>query len=374
VILASVACAQTITPEELASYWRSQQAPVPALVDPYNYLAPSTQQTMYQKMAQNFPGIDVYFFVFRQCDGRYRDSSGRIDINRFTDDLIRNMLSEQKRVDRSLFIVYAIEDRLFTLRTGSDARKVLTDTMTTNAAQAILPDIKQGNYQAAFPRLLDLLSANLRPSGSGILPIIIIVSIVLMCLCCFCCLKMCCGNASPNGDYSRAPEATPFSQQTQGNQQFSLPCGHMFERSRYDEIMRRGTCPFCQAPVGPSSNPNFTPTPFSGQTGNPNFAPTPFSGATGNPNITPTPFSGQTNAPSGSTPFSAPGNGLMDKFKDNLPTIMNQAKNIPGYMSGKNSGSDKSNDYKPKGGQGGTSGGWGDKDSNDRPSGTTGGW
>ena len=121
------------------------------IVDPNNYISTSTKDLIFKKMESisSERDFDNILIILNTINEEYNK-----DITKFSELLMFDLFNKTTR-NKTILVIYSIEDRIYRIRTGSIAREAFTDKSTENLAEYIKTDLKNQDYDDAFLKLYD---------------------------------------------------------------------------------------------------------------------------------------------------------------------------------------------------------------------------
>lgn len=134
--------------------WKQSGRPSQLIMDPDLLLTADTKSTIGSIMASNFTINSAFFIVCKNLDSSYFNPSlNAIDVVKFSENLIFDIYSNKKDRDNTLFVIYALDNRVWRVRTGSEVRRRLDDAMVDRATHSVVKYLKDKDYQNGFVEL-----------------------------------------------------------------------------------------------------------------------------------------------------------------------------------------------------------------------------
>ena len=127
------------------------------IIDPSNYLSEKAVDHI-TEMMEEIKDFKAILIILDNIDQSYYNSYARkIDIIKFSEELIFKVYPDKTDRDDTLLIIYSIKDRLYRFRTGVNVRKLVTDSRTERLANASKPYLKSEEYDKAFNIIFDTM-------------------------------------------------------------------------------------------------------------------------------------------------------------------------------------------------------------------------
>jgi uncharacterized membrane protein YgcG len=122
--------------------------------DPDGYLSDSSKTEIKQTIAQ----LKKFSTILVVIGSMAKDSQSKDTIHDFAEQFLMKVMESQVDRNRNLLVFYCIKDRAYRIRTGKNAREVLSDSECTALADSIKSYLKSETYDEAFTKLFsDLL-------------------------------------------------------------------------------------------------------------------------------------------------------------------------------------------------------------------------
>lgn len=153
--------------------------------DAAKYLAPETTSSI-QRSIDNIlisRKIKTYLVILDSIDDSYWSwYLFKIDIVRFTEELIFKLYPNINDRDNSLFIVYSINDKVYRFRTGEIVRVILPDRNLEYLANDLKWYLKGKRYDAAFIKLFEDLFKPVNYFWTYVCVVGIVIFIIIACV------------------------------------------------------------------------------------------------------------------------------------------------------------------------------------------------
>ena len=180
-------------PQDLYYAWHNRTPSMRSVVDMDGVISNEMESSIREKIAMNFPEIDIYFFMCNRISSNYLDpQTKKLNIKKFVKDLDAMLFTKENEQIKSLVFVFVVKDDLKDFKDGFAAQLILPKETVQASIDKATPFFDQKDYDNAFKTIVDSLISDRKHPERVLYLVIALVGVITLLIVYYCMKRGCC--------------------------------------------------------------------------------------------------------------------------------------------------------------------------------------